>query len=71
VRSFSSVTLPEDTIVDGEIVNQAAVVESIKTLLKEAGPRSKVVCTSVAGASVIIKHISIPKTNPKELEDQV
>jgi type IV pilus assembly protein PilM len=71
VRSFSSVTLPEDTIVDGEIVNQAAVVESIKTLLKEASPRSKMVCTSVAGASVIIKHISIPKTGPKELEDQV
>ena len=71
VRSFSSVTLPEDTIVDGEIVNQAAVVESIKSLLKETSVRSKLVCTSVAGASVIIKHISIAKTNPKELEDQV
>jgi type IV pilus assembly protein PilM len=71
VRSFSSVALPEDTIIDGEIVNHAAVVESIKTLVKEASPRSKLVCTSVAGASVIIKHISIPKTGPKELEDQV
>src|SRR4051812_34178441 len=71
VRSFSSVTLPEDTIVDGEIVNQAAVVESIRALLKESNPRSTLVCTSVAGASVIIKHISIPKTGPKELEDQV
>lgn len=71
VRSFSSVTLPEDAIVDGEIVNQAAVVESIKALLKEAGPKSNLVCTSVAGASVFIKHISIPKTPLKELEDQV
>lgn len=71
VRSFSSVTLPEDTIVDGEIVNQAAVVESIKTLLKEASPRSKLVCTSVAGASVIIKHIAIPKAQEKDIEDQV
>lgn len=71
VRGFSSITLPEDTIVDGEIVNHAAVVEAIKTLLKESSSRSKLVCTSVAGSSVIIKHIAIPKTAPKEIEDQV
>jgi type IV pilus assembly protein PilM len=71
VRSFSSVSLPEDTIVDGEVVNHAAVVEAIKTLIKESGIKNKQICTSVAGSSVIIKHITIPKTNPKELEDQV
>jgi type IV pilus assembly protein PilM len=71
VRSFTSVTLPEDTIVDGEIVNHAAVVEAIKAALKESGSGSKLVSTSVAGSSVIIKHISIPQTSPKELEDQV
>lgn len=71
VRSFNSVTLPEDAIVDGEIVNHAAVVEAIKALIKESSVRTKQVCTSVAGSSVIIKHIAIPKTNPKELEDQV
>lgn len=71
VRNFSSVTLPEDTIVDGEIVNHAAVVEAIKNIFKESGAKSKLVCTSVAGSSVIIKHIAIPKTNPRELEDQV
>ncbi|MGE3261225.1 MAG: type IV pilus assembly protein PilM [Bacteriovoracia bacterium] len=71
VRSFSSIALPEDTIVDGEIVNHAAVVEAIKSLVKEAGVRTDLVATSVAGSSVIIKHIAIPKTNPRELEDQV
>ncbi len=71
VRAFHSVTLPEDTIVDGEIVNHAAVVEAIRALIKESGVRVKQVCTSVAGSSVIIKHIAIPKTGPKELEDQV
>lgn len=71
VRNFSSVTLPEDTIVDGEIVNHAAVVEAIKNIVKESGSKAKLVCTSVAGSSVIIKHITIPKTNPRELEDQV
>jgi type IV pilus assembly protein PilM len=71
VRSFTSVTLPEDTIVDGEIVNHAAVVEAIKAVLKESGTASKLVSTSVAGSSVIIKHINIPQAQPKELEDQV
>lgn len=71
VRSFTSVTLPEDTIIDGEIVNHAAVVEAIKNVLKESGSASKLVATSVAGSSVIIKHIAIPHTQPKEIEDQV
>lgn len=71
VKSFTSVTLPEDTIIDGEIVNHAAVVEAIKNVIKESGSASKMVATSVAGSSVIIKHIAIPHTQPKEIEDQV
>ncbi|MGZ3693940.1 MAG: type IV pilus assembly protein PilM [Bdellovibrionota bacterium] len=71
VRSFSSIALPEDTIVDGEVVNHAAVVEAIKALVKEAGVRTNLVATSVAGSSVIIKHIAVPKGNPRELEDAV
>jgi type IV pilus assembly protein PilM len=71
VSSFTSVTLPEDSIVDGEIVNHAAVVEAIRSVLKESGVKSKLVATSVSGSSVIIKHIAIPHAQPKELEDQV
>lgn len=71
IRNYASINLPEDSIVDGEIVNHAAVVEAIKSIVVESGTSSKLVCTSVAGASVIIKHITIPKTNPRELEDQV
>ena len=32
VRNFSSIVLPEDTIVDGEIVNHAALVEAVKNI---------------------------------------
>ncbi len=71
VHNFTSVMLPEDSIIDGEIVNHAAVVEAIKNLVRESSINTKQVCTSVAGSSVIIKHITIPKTGPKELEDQV
>lgn len=71
VRNFASVNLPEDSIIDGEIVNHAAVVEAITTVVREASSKIKRVSTAVAGSSVIIKHIAIPKTAPKELEDQV
>jgi type IV pilus assembly protein PilM len=71
MSSYTSVALPEDTIIEGEIINQAAVVEAIKAALKEVSVKSNLVCTSVAGSSVIIKHIAIPKTEPKDLEDQV
>lgn len=71
VRNFISANLPEDAIVDGEVVNHAVVVESIKNLVREASIKSKQVCTSVAGSSVIIKHIAIPQTAPKDVEDQV
>lgn len=71
VKRFAVAQLPEDTIVDGEVVNHGAIVEAIKTVVKESGTKAKLAATSVSGASVIIKHINIPITKPTELEDQV
>ena len=71
VRNFTSVTLPEDAIVDGEIVNHAAVVEAILAAIKESGTKAKLTSSSVSGSSIIIKHMTIPKTTPRELDDQV
>ena len=71
VKRYANVPLPEDTIVDGEVVNHVALVESIRTALQESGVRTNLVATSVSGSSVIIKHIAIPLTKPAEVEDQV
>lgn len=71
LTTFSSIALPEDAIIDGDVINNTAVVAAIKAALKESSVNSKLAATSVSGASVIIKHISLPKTDPKELEDQV
>ena len=71
VNAFHSVPLPEDTIVDGEILNSSALSDALKTVLKESSIKAKNVCCSLAGAFVIIKHISIPKVDARELEDQV
>jgi type IV pilus assembly protein PilM len=71
MSAFSSVALPEDTVVDGEIINHTAVVDAVKAAIKEGRPKGKLVCISVAGASVIIKHILMPPAKPQELDDQV
>jgi len=71
MKAFSSIALPEDAIIDGDIINHAAVVDAIKAAVKESAASAKQASSSVAGASVIIKHIAIPKTQPKDVEDQV
>lgn len=71
MTSFGAIGLQEDVIVDGEILNHPVVVDSIKNLLSELKIKSSRVCTSLSGASLIVKHITLPKVAPKELDDQV
>jgi type IV pilus assembly protein PilM len=68
---FGVVQLPEDAIVNREIVNQIAVVESLKTLANQLKLKTKNVCTSLSGTSVIIKRMMLDVPNLRELQDQV
>lgn len=68
---FGIVQLPEDVIVNREIVNAVAVVENIKTLLSQLKLKSRHVCTSLSGTSLIIKRMNLEVPNLKELQDQV
>ncbi|MCM2321642.1 MAG: pilus assembly protein PilM [Oligoflexia bacterium] len=68
---FGIVQLPENVIVNREIVNQIAVVESIKTLVGQIRLNSKAVCTALSGTALIIKRMSVEAPNPRELQDQV
>lgn len=65
------VSLPQDSIVNREIVNPVAVTESLKTLLGQMKLRGKKVCVSVSGSSVILKRMQLEVPNMKELQDQV
>ena len=56
---FGIIQLPEDSIVNREIVNHIAIVDSIKTLSQQLKLKSKFVCTSISGNSVIIKRMSV------------
>lgn len=69
--NFGVEPLPAQTIVDGAIMNQTAVVEAIKTLRDSLGIKGKEVATAISGHSVIIKKIKVPPMTPEELEEQI
>lgn len=68
---FGVVNLPEDVIVNREIVNPVAVIENIKVLVNQIKLKNKNVCTSLSGTSLIIKRMTVSSANKKELQDQV
>ena len=68
---FGIVQLPEDAIVNREIVNPIAVTESIRTLISQIKLKSKVVCISLSGPSLIIKRMILEVPHLKEIQEQV
>ncbi|MCC7442191.1 MAG: type IV pilus assembly protein PilM [Bdellovibrionales bacterium] len=68
---FGIVQLPEDAVLNGEIINQVAVMDAIKTLVNQVKLKTKSVCSALCGPSVIIKTMTVESSNPKELQDQV
>ena len=71
VKKFGVFPLPPDAIVDGAIMDHAAVIEGIKTALRELKVKEKEVATSLSGHSVIIKKVVLPTTTPEELEESI
>src|SRR3954463_16094685 len=69
--NFGIEPLPPQTIVDGAIMNQTAVVEAIRSLKDALKLRSRDVATAISGHSVIIKKIKVPPMSPEELEEQI
>jgi type IV pilus assembly protein PilM len=63
--------LVPQTIVDGAIMDQAAVVEAIRALWSRLKLRQKDVAIAIAGHSVIIKKIAVPQTRADDLDNQI
>jgi type IV pilus assembly protein PilM len=61
--------LPPQTIVDGHIINSAAVVEGLEKLFHRQ--KSREVALRVSGHSVIIKKITMPLMTAAELREQI
>ncbi|MEZ4364941.1 MAG: type IV pilus assembly protein PilM [Kofleriaceae bacterium] len=67
LQAFGVQPLVAQTIVDGTIMDQGAVVEAIRTLWSRLKLRSKDVAIAIAGHSVIIKKIAVTARRPEEL----
>jgi type IV pilus assembly protein PilM len=69
--NFGIEPLPPQTIVDGSIMNQTAVVDAIRSLKTALKLKAREVATAISGHSVIIKKIKVPPMTPEELEEQI
>lgn len=67
LQAFGMQPLFAQTIVDGMIMDQGAVVEAIRALWGRLKLRQKDVAIALAGHSVIIKKIAVPAMRPDEL----
>ena len=63
--------LPAEAIVDGAVMNSAAVVEGIRDLIARHKIKTRDVATSIAGHSVIIKKITLPAMTEDELTESI
>ena len=63
--------LPHDAIVEGTIIDSAAVVETIRLVFEENKISGKDVVISISGNSVIIKKISLPLMEKQELAESI
>ena len=71
LKSFGTIGLPKDAIVEGTIKEIEIVASSIKNLFKMLHVKNKNVATSISGFSVIPKKISISKRDESELESSI
>ncbi|HEX9291519.1 MAG TPA: type IV pilus assembly protein PilM [Anaeromyxobacteraceae bacterium] len=71
LQAFGVSKLPPETIVDGALMNSAAVVQAIQDLVAEHNVKAREVAIGVRGHSVIIKKISLPRMSQEELDESI
>lgn len=71
LMKFGLHKLPAEAIVDGAIMNSAAVVEGIRDLVARHKIKAREVTTCVSGHSVIIKKITLPTMSDDELSESI
>ena len=63
--------LPEQTIIDGHIMNRQAVVDTLAQLWTQHKFTRKDVAVALYGQSVIVRKITVPTMTEAELEQQI
>ncbi len=71
VTGFGTEALPPDSIVDGAIIDGAAVADAIRRLFDTYHIKTKDVAASLSGNAVIVKKISLPIMSDAELAESI
>ena len=71
MAAFGTEPIPPDSIVDGAIIDSAAVAESIRRVFESKAFKTKEVAASLSGNAVIVKKISLPVMTPTELDESI
>src|SRR5512138_2605477 len=69
--AYGSAPLPPEAIVDGALMNSAAIVQAVQELVSQHKVKGKEVAIGVRGHSVIIKKIQLPKVTQEELDESI
>ena len=71
LQAFGTAPLPPEAIIDGALMNSAAVTHAIETLVSTQKVKTKDVAIGVRGHSVIVKKISLPRMTQDELDESI
>jgi type IV pilus assembly protein PilM len=63
--------LPAQTIIDGHVMNAAAVTDAISRIFMDSKIQQRDVAIGVYGQSVIVRKITVPMMTPAELDEQI
>jgi type IV pilus assembly protein PilM len=71
VAAYASEPIPPDSIVDGAIMDGAAVVDAIRRAFDSRGIKTREVAASLSGNAVIVKKIAMPAMTDAELSESI
>jgi type IV pilus assembly protein PilM len=71
VSAFGAEPIPPDSIVDGAIIDGAAVSDAIRRLFDGRSIKTKEVAASLSGNAVIVKKITLPVMTEGELAESI
>ena len=71
LTSYGLEALPQDTVVDGAIMDAPTVARKIEEIFESQKIKTRNVATSVSGHSVIVKRVTLPFMSEEELYDRI
>jgi type IV pilus assembly protein PilM len=71
VVAFAIQPVPPDSIVDGAIIDGAAVADAIRRVFENKAFKTKEVAASLSGNAVIVKKINLPVMTEAELAESI